>query len=417
MNKYNLVLFCFVILITAVNANTYDISADVPDTIWLEDITNPIILINTTNYIVDSHLTESGNGHCNSNDGTSLTFEIETEDNSKVDCFIDSEQLKITAVPDFVGNSSCEVKCIGTTNQSKNFTISVIESINPDPVTVTQSSGKSRPRYVPSFFTTSKKEDSFELSPESIKINLLPGQGINQEILLKNNLNKKITINIDKNTLVSNVNIKNKVSIEPNSQQNLPIIININKNETSDFISGNINFDYNGEIKELYIVITKFDIRETERDEIPLQVKLGTDFISPTLIFTGEIDKNNVTPGTLLQPVIKLSEFKAKGIDMVSLSAKIYDSSNQIIMEYDQEINTDTDKILNIQLDDNIMPGNYAITFEAKYGDNLSKNTQTFRVVSDKDIIIDEILILTLILTVLLYSIHVIRKAKLTNIQ
>jgi len=112
-----------------------------------------------------------------------------------VDCFIDSEQLKITAVPDFVGNSSCEVKCIGTTNQSKNFTISVIESINPDPVTVTQSSGKSRPRYVPSFFTTSKKEDSFELSPESIKINLLPGQGINQNILLKNNLNKKITIN------------------------------------------------------------------------------------------------------------------------------------------------------------------------------------------------------------------------------
>ena len=40
---------------------------------------------------------------------------------------------------------------------------------------------------------------------------------------------------------------------------------------------------------------------------------------------------------------------------MVSLSAKIYDSSNQIIMEYDQEINTDTDKILNIQLDDNII--------------------------------------------------------------
>ena len=144
---------------------------------------------------------------------------------------------------------------------------------------------------------------------------------------------------------------------------------------------------------------------DSESKKVDLLVTLGSDYISPTLIFTGEIDKKNILPGTLLKPKLKLTDFFNAGYGEITLTYSLYDMSNNELFSFTEEYITDEDVTLNILLPEDLPLGNYALTFAAEYGDNIAKNTQTLEVVSERGIITDELLILTLIIGVLGYSI------------
>ena len=123
-------IFFFKFSITGL-ASIYDINVNVSDSVWVEDVPDTILLINSTTFVVDGDLSSQGNGHCTSI--SESTFLIIDENTSKVDCEIDSDKLSITPAVNFTGNSTCEVRCSSSDFEDINFTIFVIETTDPEP--------------------------------------------------------------------------------------------------------------------------------------------------------------------------------------------------------------------------------------------------------------------------------------------
>ena len=431
MNKKNyflLVLFSIIFLsfFMSLSSNfngfattTFDITLNVSDSNWVEDIPDTILLINSSTFVVDSDLSSQGNGQCNSQ-STDPTFSIIEENTSKVDCEMDSDKLSITPAVNFTGNSSCEVRCSSSDFEDINFTIFVIETTDPEPETITttiiqRSGGGGISQAQLAQILGQTNIINIAVNPESIKAKLFPGQGITEIISIENKLNDIYTIYPSKKGIVSYVNIKNEVVLQPNSISKIPVVITIPEDEYRSIVTGTINLD---EFTDVAITIDVLNplLLDSESKKVDLLVTLGSDYISPTLIFTGEIDKKNILPGTLLKPKLKLTDFFNAGYDEITLTYSLYDMSNNELFSFTEEYITDEDVTLNILLPEDLPLGKYALTFAAEYGDNIAKNTQTLEVVSERGIITDELLILTLIIGVLGYSIYVInRSRRLTN--
>ena len=245
------------------------------------------------------------------------------------------------------------------------------------------------------------------INPESIKLKLRPGETITEIISIENKLDKIYDINIAKNTLVSYVKIKNEHSLEPKSTIKIPIEIGVPLNEYRSIITGTIDFD---EYTDLAVVIEVINplLNPDSQQEVELLVTLGTDYISPTLIFTGEIDKKNILPGTVLKTRIKLTEFYQSGYPEISLTYYLFDMNNNELLSFTDYYKTYDDRTLSILLPEDIPLGEYALTFEAKYGNFVSRNTKTLQIVSSKGLLTDELIILTLMVGVMAYSIYAI---------
>ena len=426
MNKIiihtSLIIILFSIFYQAqITGNTtmdISINTSVTTIYWEEDIPDIIIFQNSSSFIVDSDLSNSGNGFCNSYSyQDNATFTISDETSSKVDCNIDDVKLSIIPNSSFTGSTVCEVTCNEFNfSETINFTINVLEDLEPESEVVVVSSGGGggggggiSPAQLAEILGQTQITN-LAIKPESIKLILRPGESISEIIAVENKLDKIYDINIQKNTLVSYVNIKNSASLQPKSITNIPIQISISPEEENSIITGKIDFD---EYTDLSIVITILDqIPMPDSQQIDLLVTLGTDYVSPTLIFTGEIDKKNILPGTLLKPKLKLSDFYDEGYTDITLTYYLHDFNNNQLLSYSENTSSQLDKTLSILLPEDIPIGNYALTFEVKYGDYIAKNTQTLQIVSKEGIITEELIILTLIIGLLAYSIYAVSRGR-----
>ena len=393
----------------------YDVNVEVRNAVWIEDIPDTILLINSSTFVVDSDLSSQGNGQCTST--IPITFSVVNENISEVDCDVSTNKLSISPVSTFIGNSTCEIRCLADDFEDINFTIFVIETTDPEPETtiIQRSGGGGISQAQLAQILGQTDIINIAVNPESIKAKLFPGQGITEIISIENKLNDIYTIYPSKKGIVSYVNIKNEVVLQPNSISKIPVVITIPEDEYRSIVTGTINLD---EFTDVAITIDVLNplLLDSESKKVDLLVTLGSDYISPTLIFTGEIDKKNILPGTLLKPKLKLTDFFNAGYGEITLTYSLYDMSNNELFSFTEEYITDEDVTLNILLPEDLPLGNYALTFAAEYGDNIAKNTQTLEVVSERGIITDELLILTLIIGVLGYSIYVInRSRRLTN--
>ena len=427
MNKKNYFLLAissiiFLLFFMSISSNfngfattTFDITVNVNDSNWVEDIPDTILLINSSTLVVDSDLSSQGNGQCNSQ-STESTFSIIEENTLKVDCEIDSKKLSITPSINFTGNSSCEVRCSSSDFEDFNFTIFVIETPDPEPETITETiiqrsgrGGISQAQLAQILGQTNIV--NIALNPQSIKAKLFPGQGITEIISIENKLNDIYTIYPSKKGIVSYVNIKNEVVLQPNSISKIPVVINIPEDEYRSIITGTIELD---DFTELSIAIDILNplFLDFDSQKVDLLVTLGSDYVSPTLIFTGEIDKKNILPGTLIKPKLKLTDFYNAGYEEITLTYYLYDMNNNELFSFTDNYITNNDLTLNILLPEDIPIGKYALTFVAEYEELSSQNTQTLEIVSKSGIISDELIILTLIIGILVYSIYVINRSR-----
>jgi len=422
MNKNIILVFSLTIvfsifftssIITGLSTYQVNLSTNINPIYWEEDIPDIIIFQNSSSFIVDSDLSNSGNGFCNSySDQDNTTFTISDETSSKVDCNIDDVKLSIIPNSSFAGSTICEVTCNEFNfSETINFTINVLEDLEPESEVVVVSSGGGGgggiSRAQLANILGQNNIFNIAVNPESIKLKLRPGETISEIISIENKLDKIYDINIAKNTLVSYVKIKNEHSLEPKSTIKIPIEIGIPLNEYRSIITGTIDFD---EYTDLAVVIEVINplLDPDSQQEVELLITLGTDYISPTLIFTGEIDKKNILPGTLLKPRIKLTEFYQSGYPEISLTYYLFDMNNNELLSFTDYYKTYDDRTLSILLPEDIPLGEYALTFEAKYGNFVSRNTQTLQIVSSKGLLTDELIILTLMVGVMAYSIYAI---------
>ena len=420
-NFYNSFLYLFLFLflfLFLLNSNNHtgfyltnlDATIEINSAFWIEEIPDIILLKNSSTFIVDSDLNSIGNGYCNSPIIT--TFSINSENLNEVDCEISSNSLLVTPVENFTGSSKCEVSCIASGNiYNINFTTNVISSLEPDSEVVVVSSGGGSgggiSRAQLANILGQNNIFNIAINPESIKVKLRPGETISEIISIENKLDKNYDINIQENSLVSYVKIKNEHGLEPKSTIKIPIEIGVPLNEYRSIITGTVDFD---EYTDLAVVIEVINplLNPDSQQEVELLVTLGTDYISPTLIFTGEIDKKNILPGTLLKPRIKLTDFYQSGYPEISLTYYLFDMNNNELLSFTDYYKTYNDRTLSILLPEDIPLGEYALTFEAKYGNFVSRNTQTLQIVSSKGLITDELIILTLMIGVMAYSIYAI---------
>jgi len=422
MNKNILFLSLIFVFIIGLNASlngfttaSYDIEVDVKGASWFEEIPDAILLKNSSSFVLDSDLSSIGNGYCKSSTSFQNTYTINKENTSEVDCEISSTKLSLLTSENFTGSALCEVSCFNSGESfNTNFSILVIDDEDPEPEVIYVSSGGGggggiSPAQLAEILGQTQITN-LAIKPESIKLILRPGESISEIIAVENKLDKIYDINIQKNTLVSYVNIKNSASLQPKSITNIPIQISISPEEENSIITGKIDFD---EYTDLSIVITILDqIPMPDSQQIDLLVTLGTDYVSPTLIFTGEIDKKNILPGTLLKPKLKLSDFYDEGYTDITLTYYLHDFNNNQLLSYSENTSSQLDKTLSILLPEDIPIGNYALTFEVKYGDYIAKNTQTLQIVSKEGIITEELIILTLIIGLLAYSIYAVSRGR-----
>ena len=108
------------IFLTGNNTAEYSLSANVNDSIWVEDIPQIILLVNSSSFVLDSDLSSQGNGHCQSINAAN--FLIVDENTSKVDCTIIGNSLSVEPALNFEGNSTCEIRCSSTDFSDNNVT-------------------------------------------------------------------------------------------------------------------------------------------------------------------------------------------------------------------------------------------------------------------------------------------------------
>jgi hypothetical protein len=390
--------------------------------IWEQEIANVIVLTNSSEYVVDSDMSSSGNGRCT--DEQSLTFYLNNEDVSKVDCTVTGNAVKIIPVTDFEGDSTCEVYCSdGTTNISETFTISVIDSTEPGEVVISGGGGGGGI----STITVSEEVPSFSIDVEVIKVVTTPDETMSKMITITNNNTDTREYEVELIGLRSIAVVEDSVTIK--SGQSGEIEINL---DTSDEVIG----VYSGELRITNGEISKsvlLDVTlELEPGRIPLELTLKPDRYSPTLQFTGKLDLEKVVPGETLRPHIYLNNFIEEGVETITLNYQVIDSNNQVIIEGEREIDienyvnslssrthtvtgaavSDIDTSEDIvyswgfKLSEELPPGRYVLAVYAGYGKEISTATQTFEVISTDEIISSELVVLVLITLLIVAGFH-----------
>ena len=399
--------------------------------IWNQEIANVIVLIDSSEYVVDADMTAAGNGQCT--DEQSLTFYLNNEDVSKVDCTVTGNAVKIIPATDFEGDSTCEVYCSdGTTNVSETFTISVIESTEPGEVIVSGGGGGGGTRIV----TISEEAPNFSVDVAVIKVVTTPGETMSKMITVTNHNTDNREYNIELIGLRGIAVMEDSLIVKSGQSES-----HIIKLDTSDEVIG----VYSGEIRITDGAVTKsisLDVTlELEPGRIPLRLTLKPDSYSPTLQFTGKLDLEKVVPGEILRPHIYLNNFIEEGVEIIKINYQIIDSNNQVVIEGEREIDiedyvnslssrthsvtgaavTDIDTSEDIvyswgvKLSEKLPPGRYVLAVYAGYGNEISTATQTFEVISSDEIISSELVVLlliTLLIAAGFHSIHTRRSVR-----
>lgn len=397
---------------------------------WDQEIANVIVLINSSEYVVDADLTASGNGQCTDPNGDTLTFYLVTEDATKVDCAVSGNAVKITPAASFEGNSTCEVYCgDGTTNVSETFTIDVIESTDDDDDSGSGGGGGGGGGGFRTV-TVSEEAPSFSLDAEVVKVVTTPDDEMTKMITVTNNNTDTRDYDVELVGLRGIAVVEDAVTVRAGQSRDIEINL-----DTSDEVIG----VYSGEVRVTDGDTTKsvsLDVTlELEPGRIPLELTLKPDTYSPTLQFTGKLDLEKVVPGETLRPHIFLNNFIEEEVETITIKYQIIDSNNQVVIEGEREVNVeeyanslssrthsvtgaaisdiDTSEDIayswGVRLSEDLPPGRYVLAVYAGYGKEVSTATQTFEVVSTEDIISSEIVVLILITLLIAAGFHSIQ--------
>ena len=442
MDRHKIIILLFAIVLaffsgvtingfaTETGIVTFSIQNNAPA--WDQEIANVIVLVDSSEYVVDADMTVVGNGQCADPANESLTFFLVSEDTAKVDCTVSGNSVKITPAASFKGDSTCEVYCSdGTTNVSETFTISVIESTEP----VSGGGGGGGGGGI-STVMVSEETPNFNVDAEVVKVVTTPDKIMNKMITITNNNTETREYTVELIGLRSIAVTEDSIVVK--SGQSGEIEINL---DTTDEVIG----VYSGEIRITDGQISKsvlLDVTlELEPGRIPLELTLKPDAYSPTFQFTGKLDLEKVVPGEILRPHIYLNNFIEDGVETIMINYQIIDSNNQVVIEGEREVEienyvnsltsqsqrvtgaaiTDIDTSEDIvyswgvKLSEKLPPGKYVLAVYAGYGNELSTATQTFEVISSDEIISSELVVLiliTLLITAGFHSIHTRRSVR-----
>jgi len=445
MDRHKIIILLFAIVLaffsgvtingfaTDTGTLTFSILNNAPT--WDQEIANVIVLVDSSEYVVDSDMTASGNGQCTDSEGETLTFYLVTEDATKVDCTVSGNAVKITPAASFEGNSTCEVYCSdGTTNVSETFTIDVIESTDDDDDSGSGGGGGGGGGF--RTVTVSEEAPSFSLDAEVVKIVTTPDDEMTKRITVTNNNTDAREYDVELIGLRGIAVVEDSVTVRAGQSSEIEI-----KVDTTDEVIG----VYSGEVRVTDGDTTKsvsLDVTlELEAGRIPLELTLKPDTYSPTLQFTGKLDLEKVVPGETLRPHIYLNNFIDEEVETITIKYQIIDSNNQVVIEGEREVDIeeyansltsrthsvtgaaisdiDTSEDIayswGVRLSEELPPGRYVLAVYAGYGKEVSTATQTFEVVSTEEIISSELVVLiliTLLIAAGFHSIHTRRSVK-----
>ena len=105
---------------------------------WSQAISDPTVNEDDPEITIDTDLTAAGNGRCQDGDGDPLTFGIDTDTTTKVDCSISTNKLKATLAANFSGSSTCVVSCSDGTDSATDtvtFTVNAVNDVPEPPST------------------------------------------------------------------------------------------------------------------------------------------------------------------------------------------------------------------------------------------------------------------------------------------
>ena len=123
MKKLSLLLSIFLIGLFSL---TY---ADATPPVWTSPIPDQTISVNSAETLFDSNLTTPPGAAENLDRDLNLTFSIQSEDTTKVDCRINGVQLYGTPATGFTGTTTCTVRASDNTEFADDtFTITVTQS-------------------------------------------------------------------------------------------------------------------------------------------------------------------------------------------------------------------------------------------------------------------------------------------------
>ena len=89
-------------------SGTFSVTVDAGNVpVWNQSISNVTVNQDSGSTVVDSDMTLLGNGQCTDADETTPTFSVASENTSKVDCTVSTNQLSIAPASGFTGNATC----------------------------------------------------------------------------------------------------------------------------------------------------------------------------------------------------------------------------------------------------------------------------------------------------------------------
>jgi len=232
---------------------------------------------------------------------------------------------------------------------------------------------------------------SFTLSKTEIKVSLTPGSVLTEKITIKNNLNKAITVNLNKTDGIKDfIALEgDKIELGPLESKEILIDIKVREDTIPDLYAGKIMFSAEGTKEEILVVLEV----ESVGALLDVEVKILKEYLG---VYPG---------GELLAEIKLLNVGEAGNRKDITIEYIIKDMEGKELMKEGETVSLETQtswiKRLNIPKDIEI--GKHilyvrAITYEGK----VASASANFEVINRGEKIIQRILIMIIILIIII---------------
>ncbi len=390
-------------------SGTFSVTVDAGNVpVWNQSISNVTVNQDSGSTVVDSDMTLLGNGQCTDADETTPTFSVASENTSKVDCTVSTNQLSIAPASGFTGNATCIISCADATNSTNStFTITVnVVAAEEEAAAPSSAGGGGGGGF--SAVPPSAEIPSFEVTPEVIKIELNRGQTATKIFTVSNFRSLPRTFAITLNGIASLAVVQNEVFVAAQNSETVGIKFNIPKGIPIGVYSGSVDVE-----SETISVVVEIKSKDTDSE---ISLTLQGNKSAPTAAFVGQLDLRAVYPGQVLTPRVDLSTFFEKGFNLLDVEYMILNSENQVV--YSETVETeisDAEFVKEIALPTDISPGRYVLSVVIDEDEATGSASRTFDVLSRRALLSDTFIIqISIVLSILAgaFLMHVHRKAK-----
>lgn len=391
-------------------SGTFSVTVDAGNApVWNQSISNVTVNQDSGSTVVDSDMTLLGNGQCTDADETTPTFSVASENTSKVDCTVSTNQISISPASGFTGNSTCIISCAdATTSTNSTFTITVNAVSSEEETTTTAAGGGGGGGGGFSAVPPSTEVPSFEVTPEVIKIELNRGQTATKIFTVSNFRSLPRTFAITLKGIASLAVVQNEVFVAAQNSETVGIKFSVPRGIPIGVYSGSVVVE-----SETISVVVEIKAKDTDSE---IGLTLQGNKSSPTAAFVGQLDLRSVYPGQVLAPRVDLSSFFEKGFDLLDVEYLILNSENQVVYSETAETQiSESEFVKEIALPVDISPGRYVLSVLIDKEGATGSASRTFDVLSRRSFFSDEFIVqISIVLAILAgaFLMHVHRKAK-----